>query len=207
MTRESRFWDWIAERYARQPVADEESYQKKLQATRDHLRPDMELLEFGCGTGSTALTHAPYVNHIEAIDIAEKMLAIAKRKADAAHVGNITFQQTSIDDYTPDRPFDVVLGMSILHLVKDRDATITKVYAMLKPGGLFVSSTSCLGDTMSLFRIIGPIGHFIGILPLLKIFTVDDLQSSLTKAGFTIDQQWQPGAGKAVFIVARKPAE
>jgi cyclopropane fatty-acyl-phospholipid synthase-like methyltransferase len=30
------------------------------------MRPDMEVLEFGCGTESTALEHAPHVAHIEA---------------------------------------------------------------------------------------------------------------------------------------------
>ena len=57
--RRSRFWDRVAEGYAKKPVADEAAYQKKLQVTRDYFRPDMEVLEFGCGTGSTAIAHAP----------------------------------------------------------------------------------------------------------------------------------------------------
>ena len=66
MSRESKFWDKIADRYSKSPVADEDSYQRKLQVTREYLRPDMKVLEFGCGTGSTAITHAPFVNHIQA---------------------------------------------------------------------------------------------------------------------------------------------
>ena len=50
MSESSRFWDWIAKRYAKTPVADEAAYQTKLQVTRDYLRPDMEVLEFGCGS-------------------------------------------------------------------------------------------------------------------------------------------------------------
>ena len=30
----TRFWNWHAERYSRQPIADEASYQKKLAITR-----------------------------------------------------------------------------------------------------------------------------------------------------------------------------
>ena len=41
-------------------------------------------------------------------------------------------------------------------------------------------------------------------MPLLNIFTIEELVESLTDAGFEIDHQWQPGKGKAVFIVARK---
>ena len=57
----TRFWNWNAERYARQAIADEASYQKKLAITQSYLTPDMRVVEFGCGTGSTAIVHAPKV--------------------------------------------------------------------------------------------------------------------------------------------------
>jgi len=62
MNNSAKFWDKVAERYSRQPVADEAAYQEKLQVTREYFQPYMEVLEFGCGTGSTAIEHAPYVN-------------------------------------------------------------------------------------------------------------------------------------------------
>ena len=207
MTHSSRFWDRIAARYARKPVADEAAYQKKLAVTREYLRPDMEVLEFGCGTGSTAIVHAPHVKEIRAIDISEKMLEIARSKAETAGVGNVRFEQSDIDAFTaPDGTFDAVLGFSILHLLEDRNTAIVKVYRMLKPGGVLVSSTVCLGDTMKFFRLIGPIGRFLGVMPLVRVFTFQELVDSLEAAGFAIDHQWQPGKGKAAFIVAEKPA-
>ena len=51
MDKSARFWDRIAERYSKRPISDEAAYQKKLQVTREYLRPDMELLEIGCGKG------------------------------------------------------------------------------------------------------------------------------------------------------------
>lgn len=77
---------------------------------------------------------------------------------------------------------------------------------MLKPGGVFVSSTACIGEMTSLIRVIAPIGRLLGLMPLLRIFTVNELEESLTDAGFEIDYQWLPAEGKAVFIVAKKPA-
>ena len=74
---------------------------------------------------------------------------------------------------------------------------------MLKPGGIFVTSTTCLGDSMKFFKLIAPIGKFFGLMPLLKVFTTKELVSSLTDAGFVIDYQWQPGKNEAVFIVAK----
>lgn len=206
MTHSSRFWDRIAARYARKPVADEAAYQKKLALTREYLRPDMEVLEFGCGTGSTAIVHAPHVKEIRAIDISGKMLEIARSKAEAAGIGNVHFEQSDIDAFTaPDGTFDAVLGLSVLHLLEDRNTSIAKVYRMLKPGGVFVSSTVCLGETMKLFKLIGPIGRFLGVMPLVRVFTVEELVDSLEAAGFAIDHQWQPGKGD-VFIVAERPA-
>ena len=68
MNQPSKFWDRIAERYSKKPVSDEDSYQKKLQITHEYLRSDMEVLEFGCGTGSTAITHGPACQN----DLAER---------------------------------------------------------------------------------------------------------------------------------------
>jgi hypothetical protein len=97
----------------------------------------------------------------------------------------------------------VILGLSILHLLADKDAVIAKVFRLLKPGGVFISSTTCVGDTMGVFKLVAPLGKALGLLPRLDVMTTAELIASLTGAGFAIEQQWQPGKGKAVFIVAR----
>ena len=206
MNQSVKFWDRIAERYARRPITDEASYQKKLDVTREYFRPETQVLEFGCGTGSTAIAHAPYVKHILATDISPKMIEIAQGKADAQNVANVTFQCLGIEEIdAPDQSLDVVLGLSILHLLENKEAAMAKVYRMLKPGGVFVSSTACIADTMKFFKFIVPIGRFFGLMPFVDIFTTQQLEDSLTHTGFEIDYQWQPGKGKAVFIVAKKP--
>ena len=205
MNREAKFWDRHAEGYSKRPVSDEAVYQKKLQVTREYFRPDMEVLEFGCGTGSTAIAHAPYVRHIRATDVSSKMIEIAQGKARAANVNNVTFEAAAMDDLDiSDQSLDAVLGLSILHLLEDKDDIIGRVYQMLKPGGVFVTSTPCLGDNMKFFKFVGPIGRFLRLLPLIRVFTREELEDSISNAGFEIHHSWQPGRGKAVFIVATK---
>ena len=205
MKPSARFWDRIAEKYARTPVADEAAYQHKLKITQSYLHQEMELLEFGCGTGSTALEHARYVKHILATDISAKMLEIAKAKSNETGIRNITFEEHAIDTFeAPGESFDAVLGLSIVHLVADRDAVIANVHRMLKPGGVFISSTVCLGDFMSYMKYVFPIGRSLGFLPLVKVFKESDLVQSIERAGFTIDYSWRPAKNKAAFIVARK---
>ncbi len=205
MAQTSRFWDRHAKGYAKRPVADEAAYRKKLQVTQDYLEQDMEVLELACGTGTTAIHHAPFVKHILAVDISRKMIEIAQAKAVAENVENVIFEQSSIVDLSvQDATYDVVMAHSILHLLESKEAVIAKTHRMLKPGGAFVSSTFCPEGMMSALRVVLPIGRFLGLLPLIKFFTAEELVSSLKDAGFRIDQYLQPGKGKAVFIVAIK---
>ncbi|MGB3637180.1 MAG: class I SAM-dependent methyltransferase [Rivularia sp. (in: cyanobacteria)] len=213
MNYSAKFWNKIAEGYSRQPIADEAAYQKKLQVTQEYFKPEMEVLEFGCGTGGTAIIHAPYVKHIRAIDFSSEMIKIAQGKAEAQNINNVTFEQLTIEELTvADESFDVVLGLGILHLLENKKEVIAKVYRMLKPGGVFITSTACLGDTMKWFKVIAPIGVFLRLIPLVKVFTSKELENSLNDAGFTIDYHWQPNQStrkgvfelKGVFIVAKK---
>ena len=206
MKEQARFWDWMAERYARQPVADEASYQEKLERTRQYFQPDCQVLEFGCGTGSTAILHAPHVGHIHATDISENMLAIAQRKAAVAGLANISFERAGLTELaTKTDWWDVILGMSILHLLPDLSADIARVHMMLKPGGVFVSSTPCIADMPTVFRTIAPVFMWLPFLPSVRVFTREELVGCLETAGFRVESSWQPGTGKSVFIVARKP--
>ena len=204
MARSQKFWNRIAERYAKKPVGDEAAYQKKLAMTREYFRQDMEVLEIGCGTGSTAIAHAPPVGHVRATDISEKMIEIAKRKAATAGVENVTFEALAIEDLdVASESVDAVLALSLLHLLDDKEAVIARIHDTLRPGGIFVSNTVCLGDSMKWFRFVGPIGTWLGIFPLVRIFTRTELESSFRSAGFDIEHAWQPDK-RVVFIIARK---
>ncbi len=206
MSQSVKFWDKIADKYSKQPIADEASYQKKLKVTQEYFKLDWSVLEFGCGTGSTALIHAPHVKHIRAIDISSAMIKIAQGKAEAQNIDNVTFEQLTIEELeAEDCSYDAVLGLSILHLLENKESAIAKVYKMLKPGGLFITSTTCMGDAYSWFKLIAPIGKALGFFPLVRVFTAQHLIGSLTDGGLAIDYQWQPSKDKAIFIVAKKP--
>jgi ubiquinone/menaquinone biosynthesis C-methylase UbiE len=202
-----RFWDKIAVRYSKRPIADETSYQKKLEKSQTYFRPDMELLEFGCGTGGTAIIHAPHVRRIRAIDISPRMIEIAEARAESANVENVEFEVQTIENLdAPDAAFDAILGLSIMHLLKDKDVVLKKVFRLLKPGGVFISSTVCMSDLASLVRYVVPIMQFFGRAPFVAFFDREELLGSIKAAGFEIDYDWRPGKRKAVFIVAKKPA-
>jgi 2-polyprenyl-3-methyl-5-hydroxy-6-metoxy-1,4-benzoquinol methylase len=195
----------MAKRYSKIPIADEAAYEEKLQLTRDYFRPDMDVFEFGCGTGYTAIVHAPYVKHIQSIDISSNMIEIAQSKAEAENIGNVTFQCLGIDEFNvPDNSFDAVLGLNVVHLMENIDEVFPRVHKLLKPEGVFITSTPCISIMIPLFKIIAPLGKFLGLLPTINDVSVGGLERSLKKSGFGIDCQWQPETKKSVFIVAKK---
>lgn len=205
MDRETAFWNKLADKYAQRPIADEASYEKKLEITRKHLRPGMEVLEIGCGTGSTAIAHAPYVGHIRATDLSTRMVEIARDKAKAAAIDNVSFDASSVEGLdVSDASLDAVMAHNILHLLENWERAIAEIHRMLKPGGVFVSSTACIRDMMFLFRLIVPVGRALRLFPLVKVFSVAELTGKLEKTGFEIEYEWQPKKNAAVFIVCRK---
>jgi ubiquinone/menaquinone biosynthesis C-methylase UbiE len=201
-------WNWLAKGYAKSPVADAAAYQRKLEVTRSYFTPVSEVMEFGCGTGTTAVSHAPFVRHIHACDISKNMLDIARGRAREAGVANVTFELADIIDLDlPDSRFDVVMGHSILHLLKPemRKAVLAKVYRLLKPGGVFVSSTVC-GDAIPGWgKALILVMRALPMMPPVQTLARDDLRRDITAAGLAIEHDWAPNPRSALFLVARKP--
>ena len=201
------FWNILAKNYAKSPVADEVSYQSKLEKTRAYLHPDMDVLEIGCGTGSTALLHAPYVKNYEGVDFSKKMLSFANDKLKKSGLKNLSFTCQPIDDVSREsNSVDIVLAMNILHLLPNHEEVLEQIHKLLKPGGMFISSTACISETRGPVKYLLPIGKMLQLLPPVQMFTFEKLEKMVTDAGFELVDVWHPKSGPTSFIEARKPA-
>lgn len=195
------FWNRFARRYARQPIKDQPTYQAKLELTRRYLDPTMRVLELGCGTGSTALLHAPHVAHYHAIDSSPRMIDIAREKLAQSGAANVTFDTAAFEEFeAPDGSFDAVLALNVLHLMADPEPAIRKAHRLLKPGGVFVTSTACLADTMAWFRFVAPVGRVLRLIPTVSVFSRRALQQSLERCGFEIVSEMDPSANATVYF-------
>lgn len=207
MSRSEKFWDKSAARYAKSTISDEASYQKKLKETQAFLTPNMHILEFGCGTGTTAVHHAPHVHHIDAIDISEDMLEIGRDNAKVAGIENISFSRGTLTEFdAASATYDAVLGLNVIHLLPDRQTVIKEVARILKPGGVFITSTACLGQSYLRFiKLVAPLAKWLGLMPDVFIMTEVEWAHEVTNAGFAIERQWNHGESlPSVFLVARK---
>lgn len=207
MARGALLFNLMAESYARTPIADMEAYERKLSITRKYLKPEHKVFEFGCGTGSTALLHAPYVQHIYSTDYAKKMIAIANRNKAEQGIDNVEFAVGDITTQDIDRAsYDVVLALNILHLMENVEMAIQKSWDMLKPGGYFVSSSVCMVKPPGVWGLLIPLMGLTGLFPRLKGFSKKQLLEFHTGTGFEILEEYDPDSDMAsVFLVAQKP--
>lgn len=205
VTRSAEFWDRIAPSYSKQPIADSQSYARKLATTQSLMRPDMEVLEFGCGTGSTALAHAAHVSHIVATDVSEAMLNIGREKAEQAGVTNVIFKQSGVADFNvPDGSYDMVLALNLIHLLPDREAALANIHRLLKPGGIFISSTVCLADRLWFVRPVVTLLQWIGKAPYVSFISARQVLNEVAAAGFEEQEHWTHGRANSLFLVTRK---
>jgi arsenite methyltransferase len=122
MSGDAAFWDAIAEKYSRQPVANPEAFERKIAITKSLIQPQDVVLDIGCGTGSLALRLAPCAASVHGLDISGEMIRIARGKAEAQQVANVQFHVGALDDgFVQFEPgsLDMVCAYSLLRLVED----------------------------------------------------------------------------------------
>lgn len=206
MTDSTKFWDKIARKYAKRPIKDMASYDLTMERTRAHLDRGHKVLELGCGTGTTALRLADSARHILATDVSPAMIEIGQEKAQAAGTDRVSFLVAGVDDpRLTQAGTDRVLAFNLLHLLPDLNSALTRINAMLAPGGLLISKTICLGDKGRALRWLVRIMQLVGIAPYVNFITIAALETALERAGFEIIETGTfPASPPSRFVVARK---
>jgi ubiquinone/menaquinone biosynthesis C-methylase UbiE len=207
---ETEFWDGIAEKYAKSPIKDTAAYEYTFERTQSYLGAEDAVLELGCGTGSTALRLAGSAGRIVASDISDGMLEVGRRNAAAQGVENVEFLQGDVFAPALDgQLFDVVMVFNTLHLVRDLDAVLARCHGLLKPGGLLISKTPCLGDVgllkRAMFRAVIPVLQLFRRAPFVSLLTSARLETGLSGVGFDIvERVTLPSDPSRPYIVARR---
>ena len=161
-------------------------------------------MEFGCGTGTTALIHAPHVKEIIAYDYSPGMIDLANQKKNEQQVTNVRFEVKSVEDIPfHTETYDVIMAHSILHLTQNNEQIIKKAYEALKPNGYLVSSSGCIKEMNFLIRNLIPILTSVGKAPQITNFTADELIDLHKRCGFKVYDAWKYKKGE-LFLIAQK---
>ncbi len=78
MNTSEKFWDYIAKSYDNTENYLDQIFQRIQENTKRYLTKDDVILDFACGTATSAIEFAPYVKTIHGIDISNKMLELAR---------------------------------------------------------------------------------------------------------------------------------
>lgn len=211
LSKEAAFWSKISRRYAAGPIRNMEGYLHTLERTKSYLTTDSNVLEIGCGTGSTALLLAPHVAHITATDLAPGMIEIADEKRTAEGLENVKFEVAEVLEHRLEEgSYDAVLAHNLLHLVPDLDRALTHIASLTKSGGVFVSKTVCAPEAGGvkfavINRVLIPIMQSLGKAPFVNFISANELERKFKHAGFNIlETADQSGLLPSRYIVAQK---
>ncbi|NIW49270.1 MAG: methyltransferase domain-containing protein [Gammaproteobacteria bacterium] len=208
MRKAERFWDRTAENYESRVNENNQAAITTLDLARKHLEPKDIVLDYACASGKYAFEIAPQVSEVWGIDISSEMIRAAKRNAVERGIGNIQFLQAKITDpRLKDESFDVVLAFNILHLVDDPPEVINEIKGLLKPQGVFISITPCLGAGGSLTVMFIRFMSALGIVPRIHPYKPGDVEALIANAQLDIlESQTISDSTSNTLLVCQKSA-
>jgi 2-polyprenyl-3-methyl-5-hydroxy-6-metoxy-1,4-benzoquinol methylase len=211
ISKTEKFWDKQANRFDNSQRQSEPVYKEIIAKTRKHLNINDNVLDFGCATGTKTIELAGGIKHIQGLDISTEMIRNAVKKKDEANIMNISFSKGTIfDDDFEKSSFEKIIAYAIIHLLEDSEKVIQRIHELLKPGGLFISTTACMKDKM-VFKSRVEVTTYLfmkrlGIFPLhLNMFMPTDVEKLIEDQNFQIVEAEKIFHGiTASFIIAKK---
>jgi 2-polyprenyl-3-methyl-5-hydroxy-6-metoxy-1,4-benzoquinol methylase len=209
MANAEKLWDRLASGWDKRTdleTPDSEVIVK----TRPLLHAGDRVLDFGCAAGSVAIRLAPSVGSIHGIDVSSNMIAAAERWKQSRNPGNVTFAHATIfDSAIVPGSYDAVLAFAIFHLLDDTGKVLTRIRELLRPGGLLISVTPCVGAKASfgdrVLVIVARTLSLLRLIPRVRFLRVAELHEALAAAGLRVTASDPVALGSAeYFVVAER---
>lgn len=103
------------------------------------LKPGMEVLDFGCGTGEISTQVAMLgAKKVYSVDVTPGLLDVTARRAELDGVGDRVETICDFIQNVPPRQCDLVIAFAVLHHCHPISGIMPELLKWLKPGGTFV---------------------------------------------------------------------
>ncbi|HDY86484.1 MAG TPA: class I SAM-dependent methyltransferase [bacterium] len=168
-------WNW-------ESPAGKERWKRRVAMLSSHIKPGMNTLEVGCGTGYLTKELVKTGTQINAIDISPDLLKQAESEIKAP---NVTFMiENAYDMSFKNESFDSIVGSSVLHHL-DIDSALTEFYRVLKPGGnIYFTEPNMMNPQIALQKKIPYLKRRLGDSPDETAFFRWSLAKKLDLKGF-----------------------
>ena len=110
-------------------------------ARRYFIGSELSVLVLGCGEGwlERAVASWPFVQHIDAVDIASDAVARARETAHTKRLTNIRYDVLDMNrDAIRSDTYDVIVAHSILHHVENLEHAFDQIEGSLRPEGVLI---------------------------------------------------------------------
>lgn len=187
MFKSEKFWNLLSKSFDNREKKSDTGPSKLVENTIQYLNSNDVVLDIGCATGTYSFQFARFVKELYGVDISSKMIESAKRRTLELKIENVEFIYTTIfDDKLKRESFDVILAFDVLHFFEDNQLAIKRINELLKPGGIFISTTACLGEESNFVSIILKFFVKIRIVPLMHFYKISSIKNLIDSGNFEI---------------------
>lgn len=124
------------------------------------LSRDMDLLDYGCGTGLLSLRLQPYVRSVTGVDTSLGMLEALLEKVKIRSLNNVRAVSINPEkEWQPEGKFHLIVSSMTMHHIRDVEALFNKFSRLLFPGGKLCIADLDLEDG-SFHNDIAGVAHF-----------------------------------------------
>ncbi len=107
-----------------------------------HPTKDMDVLDYGCGTGLVSLFLLPHVRSVIGADSSPGMLAVLEKKIRDGDVQGMRAIRLDLEhDRVPQGRYHLIVSSMVMHHVADLNPVLRGFFEMLLPGGAL-----CIAD-------------------------------------------------------------
>ena len=187
------------------------------QIVQRFVRPHMDVLDIGCGTGSLLIDAAKAGANATGVDISQDMLTIAKRKiVDSGLKDKIALHNVGvveIDSLFEENRFDLIVSTLVFSefYVEERALALHHIRKLLKPDGTFVIAVE-IQPKNPLKRIIHSLARFpLTVLTYIIAQTgtkpCNRIIEQITRAGLHIVSENRSFLDSFIIVAAEKTAD